>query len=217
MRIRFLGAALLALAAAPAAPAQIGNNSDPGGIVITGSDVGPSIPSSPRRERGSIFQRDRGAVRFASPEVACAVSTEARRVVEDLQAGRLRAPDGPSAGRAIPAETQAMLASVVTSADSLGVPAAYVDALVSSGARNDVERTAAGILGKALSSLFLRGDGCTEPRTDARPWLDAFDSYENLVDVASPSLVREPSDALLATQAVLARIVAAATAAARVD
>jgi hypothetical protein len=89
--------------------------------------------------------------------------------------------------------------------------------MVAGGARSEAERAAGWRLVSALNGLLREEDGCTSPRMPADRWAEAFEAYGAFVDASSPSLVRAPSDAMLATQSVLARIVAAAAAAARVD
>jgi hypothetical protein len=216
-----LAAPLLALAlcAAPAA-AQIGNQSDITGIIVTGGSLMGFVPG---RGLGNGHQaaliESKGTVRYGTARVACAVAAVADSTVAMLRAGTL--PSAPPRTAPLTGDAQRDLAGLVRPADGLH---GNVDAFAAALARHadgspstPAETEAATALARALDGLMTGGGSCgTAPDpVPAAQLAAAFAAYSDLVGGASAALLSAPSPELLATQALLERLARAALAAAR--
>lgn len=216
-----LAAPLLALAlcAAPAA-AQIGNQSDITGIIVTGGSLMGFVPG-----RGLVAGHNaaliesKGTVRYGTARVACAVAAAGDTTVQQLQGGTL--PSAPPRTAPLTGDAQRDLAALVRHpADKPGNVDGFAAALArhaDGSPSTAAEMQTATALARALNGLTDGAGSCgSVPDSVPAPQLAAaFSAYADLVGVASPALLREPSPELLATQAVLERLARAALAATR--
>jgi hypothetical protein len=224
--MRTLAAPLLALAFGAAAPlpltAQIGNQSDHSGPVVTGGGMLGFLPVVTRPTRNAPLVDRNGRIHYGSTRVACAVSASADSLLGELGDARLQ-PTRSFAGTAIAAGAQRSLRDLVRSsaihpADS----SAFAAALLRPGGGESVNLPAAAAgraaaLAGALRGMMNGSESCESGKgtVPAEQLAHALGAYAAFVGAAPAELLRSPSGELLAVQAVLERLARAAVDAAR--
>jgi hypothetical protein len=206
---RILRPALLALAlwAAPcAAAAQIGNQSDHTGPVVTGGMMG-FLPQVTRPTRNAPLVDRNGRIRYGSQRVACAVSVAADSLLAGLREGRLE-PGRAFQGFAIPPATERALARILRPVTGEDADTAAFAAGLAGDAATDASRA----LAHALYGLMDGRESCGagEGTVPAPRLAAAFAAYDAFVASAPQGVLSAPGAELLATQAVLERLANAA-------
>jgi hypothetical protein len=212
----------LALTAGPAAlAAQIGNQSDHSGPVVTGGGLIGFLPVVTRPTRNAPLVNRNGRIHYGSTRVACSVSTAADSLLNVLGEGRL-SPSRSFAGRTIPAPAQGALRALVhpvgvAPVDSVAFAAALVrpaggDVPAPGAAAERARELTAELHGMLNGSESCQAGKGTVP---AEQLAHAMDAYGAFVGAAPGAVLRNPSGELLAVQALLEDLALAAVNAAR--
>jgi hypothetical protein len=219
MRTRTIALLGLLLAAAPAARAQIGNQSDhTGPIVTSGGMLGFTPGRGAGNGRSSALVEGRDGIAYGSDRVSCAVSAAADSSLALLRAGTLPLTRESAES---PAAAEKALASLVSpGVQGRTAPADYAAALTrhaDGAAPDDGETSAARKLADALESLIPGSASCSmgSGSVPAPKLATALAAYGEFVNAASEPVLQAPSPELLAAQALLDRLARAALAAAQ--
>ncbi|HET6762132.1 MAG TPA: hypothetical protein VFH27_00635 [Longimicrobiaceae bacterium] len=220
MRTRYAAPLLaLLLATASAAGAQIGNQSDHTGPIVTGGSMIGFIPGRGAASgRSAALIEDRGVISYGSARVSCAVSATGDSTLAMLRGGTLpliRQPAQPA-----DAAEKALAALVSPSVDKRTEPAEFAVALArhADGTQPDAgEALAARALADALESLMPGSASCSmgAGSVPAPKLAASFAAYDAFLNAASPQVLQSPSPEMLAVQALLDRLARAALGAAQ--
>lgn len=188
-----LGAFLIVLQTASPAPAQNGNQSDITGPIPTTSDIAGGAFTTTTGGGGTETVFSGGATAQAS------VNQAAATVSSQLSAGSLSAP----AGGSISASAQTAVYNILTANAELGSSLSAVANSLTS-APGAPPATAVQNLLDSLVGL-LRGRKIT-----AAKLLAAIRAYNSMIDASNAAFLSTPPAELLAIQAALSKLIAAA-------
>jgi hypothetical protein len=200
MRFTLAAAALLALAASPAAAQQVGNT-DASGPILTGSgSAGGSYLGAGLRSENELFGRLGDDVVFRNARIGCAV----RGAVNAWR-------DSVARETHTPAE-QRVFDLLIANEGSPGADA--VAAALARGADGGSPLgTLARRLANALGGLMKDRGGCAESRqeyTEAPQWQEAIEAFKAYVRDAPDSAFAPPAPELIAIHAALQSVVSGA-------